>query len=207
MPAWPPWCRLAPTDARSLMLVGACPMWSKIRPGAAGGDGHRPGPHAARAAVRGKLPAVGPNTVFALVQPFLGDTRGAERRGAPHRRPLPLWRRGHDPWLRAVPPNSASIGELSTGHRRPPRPRQRPLRPRRRNLAASGVLLPRQPAGNSNGPLSDPRMRHDSSSKWARPICTGDLRPELDLLPQARSCQKARMSTSNWTASRAARLT
>ncbi|MCU0802459.1 MAG: ferredoxin:protochlorophyllide reductase (ATP-dependent) subunit N [Rhodobacteraceae bacterium] len=50
------------------------------------------------------LPAVGPNTVFALVQPFLGDTHAAlERRGARHiPAPFPFGADGTTAWLRAV---------------------------------------------------------------------------------------------------------
>ncbi|MFM2389969.1 MAG: hypothetical protein RLZZ437_1524 [Pseudomonadota bacterium] len=50
------------------------------------------------------LPAVGANTVFALVQPFLGDTHAAlERRGARHiPAPFPFGADGTTAWLRAV---------------------------------------------------------------------------------------------------------
>ncbi|MGL4320438.1 MAG: ferredoxin:protochlorophyllide reductase (ATP-dependent) subunit N [Paracoccaceae bacterium] len=50
------------------------------------------------------MPAVGPNTVFALVQPFLGDTHAAlERRGARHiPAPFPFGADGTTAWLRAV---------------------------------------------------------------------------------------------------------
>ncbi len=48
--------------------------------------------------------AVGPNTVFALTQPFLGDTHAAlERRGARHiAAPFPFGEEGTTAWLRAV---------------------------------------------------------------------------------------------------------
>ena len=51
-----------------------------------------------------ETPAVGPNTVFALVQPFLGDTHAAlVRRGARHiPAPLPFGEEGTTAWLRAV---------------------------------------------------------------------------------------------------------
>ena len=50
------------------------------------------------------LPAVGPNTVFALTQPFLGDTHAAlQRRGARHiAAPFPFGAEGTTEWLRAV---------------------------------------------------------------------------------------------------------
>lgn len=48
--------------------------------------------------------AVGPNTVFALVQPFLGDTHSAlERRGARHlAAPFPFGDEGTTAWLRVI---------------------------------------------------------------------------------------------------------
>ena len=48
--------------------------------------------------------AVGPNTVFALTQPFLGDTHAAlERRGARHiAAPFPFGEEGTTAWLRAL---------------------------------------------------------------------------------------------------------
>ncbi|SLN58130.1 Light-independent protochlorophyllide reductase subunit N [Roseivivax jejudonensis] len=47
---------------------------------------------------------IGPNTVFALTQPFLGDTLGAlERRGARHiPAPIPVGEEGTTLWLKAV---------------------------------------------------------------------------------------------------------
>jgi len=50
------------------------------------------------------LPAVGANTVFALVQPFLGDTHAAlTRRGARHLpAPFPFGAEGTTAWLHAI---------------------------------------------------------------------------------------------------------
>ena len=52
----------------------------------------------------GDLPAVGAQTVFALVQPFLGDTHAAlTRRGARHLpAPFPFGEEGTTAWLRAI---------------------------------------------------------------------------------------------------------
>lgn len=52
----------------------------------------------------GDLPAVGANTVFALVQPFLGDTHAAlTRRGARHlAAPFPFGEEGTTAWLRTI---------------------------------------------------------------------------------------------------------
>ena len=51
-----------------------------------------------------EITAVGPNTVFALTQPFLGDTHAAlERRGARHvPAPFPFGDEGTTAWLRAI---------------------------------------------------------------------------------------------------------
>ncbi|NBE08267.1 ferredoxin:protochlorophyllide reductase (ATP-dependent) subunit N [Paragemmobacter ruber] len=52
----------------------------------------------------GELPGVGPQTVFALVQPFLGETHAAlQRRGARHLpAPFPFGEEGTTAWLRAI---------------------------------------------------------------------------------------------------------
>lgn len=52
----------------------------------------------------GEMPAIGPNTRFALVQPFLGDTLDAlQKRGAKHiPAPFPFGAEGTTLWLRAV---------------------------------------------------------------------------------------------------------
>ncbi len=52
----------------------------------------------------GGLPAIGPNTVFALTQPFLGDTHAELiRRGARHLpAPFPFGEEGTTAWLRVV---------------------------------------------------------------------------------------------------------
>ncbi len=52
----------------------------------------------------GEMPAIGPNTRFALVQPFLGDTLDAlQKRGARHiPAPFPFGAEGTTLWLRAV---------------------------------------------------------------------------------------------------------
>jgi light-independent protochlorophyllide reductase subunit N len=52
----------------------------------------------------GEMPSIGPNTRFALVQPFLGDTLDAlQKRGAKHiPAPFPFGAEGTTLWLRAV---------------------------------------------------------------------------------------------------------
>ena len=95
---------LATTQARELLVVGALPdvvedqmvdLLTKLGVG----------PLRMLPARRSTdLPAVGPNTVFALTQPFLGDTHAALiRRGARHiAAPFPFGEEGTTAWLRAV---------------------------------------------------------------------------------------------------------
>ncbi|MBJ3763209.1 ferredoxin:protochlorophyllide reductase (ATP-dependent) subunit N [Maribius pontilimi] len=95
---------LPETDARELLVVGALPdvvedqMLGLLRD--MGIERVRCLP--ARRA--DDIPSVGPNTVFALVQPFLGETLAAlTRRGARHiPAPLPFGDEGTTAWLQAV---------------------------------------------------------------------------------------------------------
>jgi len=95
---------LPETQARELMVVGALPdvvedqMLALL-------DGLCVGPVRVLPARRSDdTPAVGPNTVFALAQPFLGETTGAlERRGARHLpAPFPFGEEGTTAWLAAI---------------------------------------------------------------------------------------------------------
>ncbi len=96
--------QLAATDARELLLVGALPDVVEDQAlallSAMGIAPVRCLP-ARRSA---DMPSVGPNTVFALVQPFLGDTHAAlERLGARHiPAPFPFGAAGTTAWLWAV---------------------------------------------------------------------------------------------------------
>ena len=95
---------LPSTTARELLIVGAMPDVVEdqcLSLLAALGIGPIRMLPAHRA---GDLPAVGANTVFALVQPFLGDTHAAlTRRGARHLpAPFPFGEEGTTAWLRAV---------------------------------------------------------------------------------------------------------
>lgn len=92
------------SDARELLLVGALP--DVVEDQALGlldalGIGPVRSLPSRRAA---EIAGVGPNTVFALTQPFLGDTHAAlERRGARHiEAPFPFGDEGTTAWLRAV---------------------------------------------------------------------------------------------------------
>ena len=95
---------LTPTAARDLLIVGAMPDVVEDQCLAllsAMGIGPIRVLPAHRA---GELPEVGANTVFALVQPFLGDTHAALiRRGARHiPAPFPFGEEGSTAWLRAI---------------------------------------------------------------------------------------------------------
>ncbi|MBC2836617.1 ferredoxin:protochlorophyllide reductase (ATP-dependent) subunit N [Paragemmobacter straminiformis] len=95
---------LAGTTARELLVVGALPDVVEdqcLALLAALGIGPVRMLPARRSA---DLPAVGANTVFALVQPFLGDTHAAlTRRGARHlAAPFPFGEQGTTAWLRAI---------------------------------------------------------------------------------------------------------
>ncbi len=95
---------LPETDAANLVLVGALPdvvedqALGLLR--SMGLDGISVLP-AGRADA---MPAIGPNTKFALLQPFLGETAAAlTRRGATHiPAPFPFGEEGTTLWLRAV---------------------------------------------------------------------------------------------------------
>lgn len=95
---------LAATPARELLVVGALPdvvedqCLSLLAQLGIGPVRMLPARRSA------DLPAVGANTVFALVQPFLGDTHAAlMRRGATHLpAPFPFGEEGTTAWLWAV---------------------------------------------------------------------------------------------------------
>jgi light-independent protochlorophyllide reductase subunit N len=95
---------LPATDARELLVVGALPdVVEDQMLGLLAGLGV--GPVRVLPARRSSaLPAVGPNTVVALAQPFLGDTLAAlQRRGAQHlAAPFPFGEEGTTQWLAAI---------------------------------------------------------------------------------------------------------
>ena len=71
--------------------------------------------------------AIGPNTVFALTQPFLGDTHAAlERRGARHiQAPFPFGEEGTTAWLAAIATEFGVSAEKFAEVTRQPRKRAR----------------------------------------------------------------------------------
>ena len=95
---------LKETDARELLVVGALPdvvedqMLALLREFGIGPVRMLPS-HRIE-----DTTAIGPNTVFALTQPFLGETHAAlERRGARHLpAPFPFGEEGTTAWLRAI---------------------------------------------------------------------------------------------------------
>ena len=95
---------LPASDARELLIVGALPDVVEDQAlallAAMGISPVRCLP----ARRSGDLPSVGPNTVFALLQPFLGDTHAALiRRGARHiPAPFPFGAAGTTAWLQAI---------------------------------------------------------------------------------------------------------
>lgn len=95
---------LQETDARELLVVGALPDVVEDQMLALLAD-MGVGPVRLLPARRiDETTAIGPNTVFALTQPFLGDTHAAlERRGARHLpAPFPFGAEGTTAWLQAV---------------------------------------------------------------------------------------------------------
>ena len=95
---------LPETDARELLVVGALPdvVEDQMRDLLAG-LGIAP-VRVLPARRADEAPAIGPNTVFALTQPFLAETSGAlERRGARHiAAPFPFGEEGTTAWLAAI---------------------------------------------------------------------------------------------------------
>ena len=95
---------LPQTDTRALLLVGALPDVAEdqavrlLRHMGIGPIHVLPAPRSAEA------PGIGPNTVFACLQPFLGETAAAlERRGARRiKAPFPFGEEGTTLWLRAI---------------------------------------------------------------------------------------------------------
>jgi light-independent protochlorophyllide reductase subunit N len=115
---------LKATDARELLLVGALPDVVEDQALALLAAMDIPTVRCLPARRLGDLPDVGANTVFALTQPFLGDTHAAlTRRGARHiAAPFPFGEAGTTAWL--------ATGAAVTA-------RQRPLQPMPKHCAVS----------------------------------------------------------------------
>ncbi|WP_208352243.1 ferredoxin:protochlorophyllide reductase (ATP-dependent) subunit N [Pseudaestuariivita rosea] len=96
--------QLPATDARELLLVGALPDVVEDQAMQLLSDMRLNNIRVLPAGRVTDETAVGPNTVFALTQPFLGDTHAALiRRGARHiAAPFPFGEEGTTAWLRAI---------------------------------------------------------------------------------------------------------
>ena len=95
---------LEQSEARHLLLVGALPDVVEDQALALLAAMGITTVHCLPARRAADAPTVGPNTVFALVQPFLGDTHAALiRRGARHiAAPFPFGAEGTTLWLQAI---------------------------------------------------------------------------------------------------------
>ena len=95
---------LPSTDKAGLVLVGALPDVVEDQALALLADMGIANVTCLPSRRAGEMPAVGPNTKVALVQPFLGDTlEGLQKRGATHiASPFPFGAEGTTLWLRAV---------------------------------------------------------------------------------------------------------
>ncbi|PWJ21708.1 ferredoxin:protochlorophyllide reductase (ATP-dependent) subunit N [Jannaschia seohaensis] len=179
---------LPSTDAANLLLVGALPdvVEDQARTLLAGlGIDHvqvLPGRRA------DQDPAVGPNTRYALLQPFLGDTaaaldgRGATRIAAP----FPFGEEGTTAWLRAVA-EAFGIDE-ATFARVTDAPR---ARARRAVAAAAETLAGKRITFLPDSQLELPLARFLSRECGMEPVEIGTpylhaglMGPELALLPQ-----------------------
>ncbi|MFC3181406.1 ferredoxin:protochlorophyllide reductase (ATP-dependent) subunit N [Cypionkella sinensis] len=135
---------LAQTEARELLLVGALPDVVEDQAlallAAMGITNVRCLP-ARRSA---DAPQIGPNTVFALVQPFLGDTHAALlRRGARHiAAPFPFGAEGTSLWLQAIATEFGVAQDLFDAVTAAPRARaEKAIAAARQTLEAKSIFF------------------------------------------------------------------
>ena len=178
---------LPETDARELLLVGALPDVVEdqaLALLAAMGIGPVRVLPARRS---GDIPSVGPNTVFALTQPFLSDTREALiRRGARHLpAAFPFGEEGTTLWLRAVADEFGVPDALFEAVTEAPRARARMA-----VAAHAGTLRDRTLFFFPDSQLEIPLARFLARECGMRPLEVGTpylhreiLGPDLDLLP------------------------
>lgn len=179
---------LAQTDARELMLVGALPdvvedqMVDLLQKLGVGPLRLLPARRSA------DLPAVGPNTVFALTQPFLGDTHAAlQRRGARHvAAPFPFGEEGTTAWLQAIARefgvDQARFDAVTAAPR---------ARARKAVAAHAGTLAGKSIFFFPDSQLEIPLARFLARECGVTPLEVGTpflhrelLGPDLDLLPE-----------------------
>ena len=136
----------------------------------------------------GDLPAVGANTVFALVQPFLGDTHAAlARRGARHlAAPFPFGEEGTTAWLRTIADEFGVSRDLFEQVTAAPRARaQKAIATQSQELQGKSVFF--FPDSQLEIPLA--RFLTRECGMTAVEVGTpylheGLVGPDLDLLPQ-----------------------
>ncbi|SHI82602.1 ferredoxin protochlorophyllide reductase subunit N [Palleronia salina] len=155
------------------------------------------------------LPAVGPDTVVALVQPFLGETLAAlTRRGARHiEAPLPFGDEGTTAWLWAV---AREMGvDANTFARVTEAPR---ARARRAIAAASGTLNGKSVFFFPDSQLEIPLARFltrecgmDAVEVGAPFIHRAIVGPDLDLLPEGPTISEGQDVDKQLDRARAAR--
>jgi light-independent protochlorophyllide reductase subunit N len=179
---------LPSTGARELLIAGALPdvvedqMLALL-------DGLGIGPvHLLPAKRSGSRLAVGPATVFALTQPFLGDTHAAlKRRGARHiPAPFPFGEEGTTAWLAAIAAEFDVPPERFAAVTDAPRARAR------KAVAAAGApLTGRSVTFLPDSQLEIPLARFLTRECGMSAVEVGTpylhrelLAPDLDLLPQ-----------------------
>jgi light-independent protochlorophyllide reductase subunit N len=176
------------TQARELLLVGALPDVVEDQMVALLGQ-MGVGPLRLLPARRSAdMPAVGPETVFALVQPFLGDTHAAlTRRGARHiPAPFPFGEEGTTGWLRAIAEAFGVSREVFDAATAAPR-----ARAQRAVAAHAGTLRGKSVFFFPDSQLEIPLARFLSRECGMAVVEAGTpylhrdlLGPDLDLLPE-----------------------
>ena len=178
---------LPATQARELLLVGALPDVVEDQALALlAAMGIAP-VRVLPARRSGEMPAVGPNTVFALTQPFLADTREALlRRGARHiPAPFPFGEEGTTLWLRAVADEFGVSDAVFGAATEAPR-----ARARKAVAAQAATLRDRTLFFFPDSQLEVPLARFLARECGMTPLEVGTpylhrdiLGPDLDLLP------------------------
>jgi light-independent protochlorophyllide reductase subunit N len=178
---------LPATQARELLLVGALPDVVEDQALALlAAMGIAP-VRVLPARRSGQMPAVGPNTVFALTQPFLADTREALlRRGARHvPAPFPFGEEGTTLWLRAVADEFGVSDAVFGAATEAPR-----ARARKAVAAQAATLRDRTLFFFPDSQLEVPLARFLARECGMTPLEVGTpylhrdiLGPDLDLLP------------------------
>ena len=176
------------TDAANLLLVGALPDVVEDQARALLADLGIAAVQVLPGRRADQDPAVGPDTRYALLQPFLGDTaaaldgRGATRIAAP----FPFGEEGTTAWLRAV---ADAFGvDDATFERVTAAPR---ARARRAVAAAAKTLRGRRVTFLPDSQLEIPLARFLARECGMEPVEVGTpylhaalMAPELDLLPE-----------------------